>query len=204
MAPNRTVAENLKSLISPHNINHNAEVITGNPNNEKALSRLLDNVPRSASAIVFIDANGYRKLNWSTLESMAAHGKNWQGLKIDLLIIFPLEMALLRNLLRPECAVSVTRFYGNRLWEDIKRQMQIKMDPADTKEKLVELYKDGLRNLGYRYVESFKPASTTHDPYYFLIYASDNMSRRKYLKEAWGKPRFLRCELLYGVTNKET
>ena len=78
------------------------------------------------------------------------------------------------------------------------------MRPEDTKHKLVELFKDGLRNLGYRYVEDFKPASPTHDPYYHLIYAGDSVSRLKYLKSAWGKPRFLRCELLYGIKGTQS
>jgi len=202
---NRTIAQSIKPALIPFSSTHNIEVLAGNPNNEKTLRRLLDNIPRSNSAFAFIDPAGYSRLAWSTLEELAEHGKNWQGEKIELLIIFPLEMALLRNLMRPECQASLTRFYGNRQWEDIKRQIQIKKSlPEDTRYKLVELFKNGLHNLGYRYVEDLKPASPTHDPYYHLIYAGDNASRRKQLKEAWGKPRFLRCELLYGVKEKKS
>lgn len=200
LAQNRTVSRSLQSLIAPFNAAQNIEILVGNPNNAKTLFRLLDNVPRSASGLVFIDPGGYRRLNWSTLERLAVHGQNWQGAKLELLIIFPLEMALLRNLMRDECAESVTRFYGNQQWEEIKRQKRVKkMVPDDIKHKLVELFKNGLHNLGYRYVEDFRPAAPTHDPYYHLIYAGDNQSRLKSLKEAWGKPRFLRCELLYGI-----
>ena len=174
----------------------------GNPNNEKTLSRLLDHVPRSASSLIYIDPGGYLQLNWATLEKLVDHDKNWQGQKADLLIIFPLEMALLRNLMRPECAASISRFYGHQQWEDMKRLKQTnKIKSEDIKRKLVDLFKNGLYNLGYRYVEDFKPASPSPDPYYYLIYASDSMSCLKYLKEAWGKPRFLRCELMYGLKN---
>jgi len=46
------------------------------------------------------------------------------------------------------------------------------MTPEDIKHRLVELFKNSLQNLGYRYVEDFKPASPTFDPYYHLIYAA--------------------------------
>jgi three-Cys-motif partner protein len=190
----------LKAEISRYDTGCNIQILTGNANNEKVLARLLDNVPRSATGLVFIDPGGYRRLSWSTLEKLVVHGKNWQGEKLELLIIFPLEMALKRNLMRPECEESLTRFYGNRQWEDIKRQRQArKLSPEDLKYQLVELYKNGLSSLGYRYVEDFTPASPTFGSYYHLVYAGDRTSRKKYLKDAWGRPRFLRCELLYGL-----
>jgi len=175
-------------------------IIYGNQNNIKIIKRLLDTVPRSTSSLAFIDPAGYRHLDWSTLKELAERGKNWQGQKMDLLIIFPLEMALLKNLMRAECEKSITRFYGNHRWEDIKRQSRAqKLTAEETKTRLVELFKTGIYELGYRYVEDFKPASPTADPYYHLIFASDTGSRLKYLKGAWGKPRFLKCELLYKV-----
>jgi len=200
LAQNRTVSRSLQSLIAPFNAAQNIEILVGNPNNAKTLFRLLDNVPRSASGLVFIDPGGYRRLNWSTLERLAVHGQNWQGAKLELLIIFPLEMALLRNLMRDECAESVTRFYGNQQWEEIKRQKLVnKIKSVEIKQRLIELFKNGLSNLGYRFVEDYKPASPTHDPYYHIIYASDKTARLRNIKDAWGKARFLRCELLYNI-----
>jgi three-Cys-motif partner protein len=200
LTQNRSDAVDLKKLLSPYDTTNNVAILTGNPNNEKSILRLLDNVPRSASTMVFIDPRGYRRLYWSTLEKLVAHGKNWQGDKMDLFFIFPLEMALMRNLMRVECEKSITRFYGNQQWEEIKRQKQAnKIKPAEIKYRLVELFKNGLKNLGYHFVEDYKPASPTHDPYYHLIYASDKTSRLKNIKDAWGKVRFLRCELLYNI-----
>jgi three-Cys-motif partner protein len=202
LSRNRLLAQNLKKQIPGDKGAANIEIIAGNPNHEKSLRRFLDNVPRSASALAFIDPGGYRRLRWSVLENLAAHGKNWQGDKVDLLIVFPLEMALVRNLMRPECEKSITTFYGNQEWEEIKRQKLVKkMKPDEVKKRLVEIFKNGLVNLGYRFVEDYKPASPTHDPYYHLIYASDKASRLRQIKEAWGKTRFLRCELLYNIKN---
>jgi three-Cys-motif partner protein len=190
-------AENLRSAVQSMG-NGNIQILVGNPNNEKTLVRLVDAIPRSACSLAFIDPGGYRKLNWKTLESLAMLGQNRQGDKTELLIIFPLEMALLRNLWRAECSKSITRFYGDNRWEEVKNLKQ-SGQTEDIKLKLVELFKNGLSGLGYKYVEDFRPGAATHDPYYHLIYAGDRVSRLKQLKNAWGKPRFLRCELLYGI-----
>jgi three-Cys-motif partner protein len=196
----KSVADNLRSSLGSEEYFNKVNVIIGNPNNDKSLLQLLNTVPRASSAFAFIDPGGYRQLNWSTLEKLASYGKNFQGEKIEILLIFPLEMGLLRNLMRQDCEISLSRFYGNHQWEDIKRQNKIgKIQSEDIKYKLIEIFKNGLRNLGYHYVEDFKPSSPTYNPYYHLIYAGDNCSRLKQMQDAWGKPRFLRCELLYGI-----
>jgi three-Cys-motif partner protein len=202
LTQSRKKADLLHKAIEPYHA-ENAEILVGNPNSEKVILRLLDLVPRSASGLVYIDPGGYRGLDWEVLERIARHGQNWRGEKLDLLIVFPLEMALLRNLMRPECQNSVARFYGNHQWEDIKREKNVrKWGPEDIRRRLVELYKAGLFGLGYRHVEDYKPSSPTYEPYYHIIYAGDASSRLKDIKSAWGRSRFLKCELLYGIGNK--
>ncbi len=201
LTPQKTIADNLQSSLASMGKDQ-LQIMVGNPNNPRTLIRFIDNIPRSASSLAFIDPGGYRRLNWKTLEILAELGKNRQGQKTDLLIIFPLEMALLRNLARPECAPSVTRFYGHRRWEELKI-LKLSSQAEDIKPRLVELFKNGLSSLGYKYVEDFKPVAPTHDPYYHIIYAGDTVSRLKQIKKAWGRPRFLRCELLYGIQKEK-
>ena len=201
LAPVKNTADNLRTSVATLN-KGDVQILVGNPNNTKTLERLIDQIPRSASSLAFIDPGGYRRLNWKTLEQLAELGKNRQGEKTELLIIFPLEMALLRNLVRPECAESVSRFYGNHHWEELKSKKQASKS-EDIKPKLIELFKNGLSGLGYKFVEDFKPTASTYDPYYHLIYAGDNVSCLKQLKNAWGKSRFLRCELLYGIHDEK-
>jgi three-Cys-motif partner protein len=201
LTPGKTTADNLMSSLSALD-KGNIRILVGNPNNAKTLDRLIDTIPRSASSLAFVDPGGYRRLNWKTIERLAELGKNRQGEKTELLIIFPLEMALLRNLARTECSESLTRFFGNRRWEELKKLKQLSKY-EDIKPKLVELFKNGLSDLGYNYVEDFKPAASTPDPYYHIIYAGDTVSRLKQIKNAWGKSRFLRCELLYGIQNEK-
>lgn len=198
VARNRLDAENLKRLTAPHNADNTMEVITGNCISEKVIRQLFDLIPRSASSFALIDPPGYRRLRWSTIKKLAAHGSDWRSHKAELLIIFPLEMALLRNLTRPECDASITRLYGNYKWQAIKQaRLDDKIELSEVRHRLVELFKTGLKDLGYKYVEDLKPASPSHQPFYHLILASDTGTAAGILKDAWGKPRYLPCELFH-------
>ncbi len=192
-------ARSLKRLSTPHDTANTVEIITGNCINEKVIQQVFDLIPRSASSLALIDPPGYRKLRWSTIKKLAAHGKDWKGHKMELLIIFPLEMALLRNLTRPECEASITRLYGNRKWQEIKQNKLVgKIGLGKARQRLAELYKAGLKGLGYRHITDFKPSRFSKPPVYHIILASDSDSRAKILEEAWGKERYLPCELLYS------
>ena len=204
---NGSAAADLTQAIAQPAAPEKIGILSGNCNHPKTLRKLLDYVPRSTSSLAFIDPGGYLKIHWDTIEQLSVRGKNWEGGKMELLIIFPLEMALVKNLMRTECEPSITRFYGNREWERLKRQkLGGKIGNQEIQTGLVEIFKNGLKNLGYRYVDDFRPLSPTAEPYYHLICANDSGSRAKILQEAWGKTRYLRCELLYGsgVKKKRT
>jgi len=195
-------AANLKRLMSPLNTDNTIEIITGNCISEKVIRQSFDLIPRSASSFALVDPPGYRRLRWSTIKKIAAHGSDWRGHKMELLIIFPLEMALLRNLTRPECEASITRLYGNNKWQEIKQaRLDGKIGLDEVRHRLTQLFKNGLRGLGYRYVEDLKPVSPSRQPFYHLILASDNGTATGILKDAWGKPRYLPCELFHHDIN---
>ena len=192
-------AENLKRLTAPLNTDNTVEVITGNCINENVLRQLFDLIPRSISSFALVDPPGYRRLRWSTIKKLAAHGSDWRGHKIELLIIFPLEMALVRNLTRSECEASITRLYGNRKWQEIKQQrLDGNIGTSEVRQRLVELFKAGLKGLGYKHVADFKPTQFSSPPFYHLILASDSDGGAKIMRDAWGKQRYLPCELLYS------
>ena len=189
-------AESLKQLTASYD--SDVKIVTGNCINEKVLQQAFDLIPRSASSFALIDPPGYRQLRWSTIRKLAAHGQDWKGHKVELLILFPLEMALLRNLTRPECQPSINRLYGNRDWQEIsQKRLKGKISSEKVRDKLVRLFKAGLKGLGYRYVEDFTPAAPSSHPFYHVISANDSGHRAKMISEAWGKARYLPCELLY-------
>jgi len=199
---NHQNAENLKRLTTPYNTD-NIEVIIGNCISEKVIRQLFDLIPRSASSFALIDPPGYKRMRWSTIKKLAAHGSDWRGHKMELLIMFPLEMALLRNLLRSECQASITRLYGNQQWQEIKQdKLNGKVELDEVRHRLVELFKAGLRGLGYKHVDDFKPTWSSPQPFYHLILASDSDIGTKIMKDAWGKSRYLPCELFHGEEGK--
>ena len=121
---------------------------------------------------------------------------------MELLIIFPLEMALLRNLMRPECEASITRLYGNLKWQEIKQaRLNGKIELEEVRHRLVQLFKSGLKSLGYKYVDGFKPIYPSRQSFYHLILASDRGTAIGILEDAWGKPRYLPCELFHRDTD---
>lgn len=187
-------ARNLKRLTTPYN--DNISIITGNLINDRVIRQLFDLVPRPATSFALIDPPGYRRLRWSIVKKLAARGIDWQGHKVELLVIFPLEMALLRNLGRRQCEASISRFYGNSLWLDIRQQrLDKKIGQDEARKRLIKLYKTGLKGLGYRYVSDLSPPRFSRSPLYHIIWASDRDGRKEMLKKAWTKPRYLPCEL---------
>ncbi|MGD9117867.1 MAG: three-Cys-motif partner protein TcmP [Dehalococcoidia bacterium] len=194
-------AESLAWLMTQRN--GDVKIVTGNCVKERVLKEAFDLVPRSASSLALIDPPGYRQLRWSTIRKLAAHGQDWKGHKVELLILFPLEMALLRNLTRPECQSSITRLYGHRDWQELsQKRLAGKISLEKMRDKLVRLFKAGLKGLGYKYVEDFKPASPSSHPLYHVISANDSQRRAKMMAEAWGKARYLPCELLYDKKDR--
>jgi three-Cys-motif partner protein len=156
----------------------------------------LHTIPRGMSLLTLIDPPGYRDLRWARLEKMARHSHDGRGYKSDLLLFLPLEMALLRNFTRPDCESSVDNLYGNHEWQSVRQaRLEGRLTLAETKDRLVGLYKAGLKDLGYRFVEDVVPPSRPTS--YQLLWASDSRSRRKDLVSIWEKPRYLPCELLY-------
>ncbi len=189
-------AKNLEKLTAPLNADNSVAIVTGNCITEEVMRQAFDLIPRSAASFALIDPPGYNRLRWSTIRKLAAHGIDWRGHKMELLIIFPLEMALLRNLARPECESSINRLYGNQKWQQIReKRLDGKIGHDKARKQLMDLFKSGLKSLGYRYVEDLRPAYFSNPPYYHLVWASDSSSRIKELADAWGKERYLPCEL---------
>jgi len=179
--------------------NNKVSVVTGNPINKEVLKKLFDFIPRSSPSFVFIDPPGYHRLRWSTIKKLALNGTDWQGHKAQLLIMLPLEMALLRNLTRPDCQSSISRLYGGNHWLKIKDQWQKGiLKPDEVRQQLVSLFTSGLKKLGYRYVSDVIPAPFSKPPFYYIICASDRTDYGQLVSDIWTKPRYLPCEMFHG------
>jgi three-Cys-motif partner protein len=195
-------SRNLKTITEQ--IGAKSFIITGNCINDKILRQAFNLIPRSQTSFAFINPPGYNRLRWSTIKKLAAHGKDWYGHKMDLLIVFPLEMALLRNITRPDCEASINRLYGNRDWQQVRKKIQDgSIGQNEARKKLISLYNSGLKGLDYRYVGDIKPARFYSPPNYHLFWASDTHNRILKLTDTWNKPRYLSCELFSNTGNKK-
>ena len=191
-------AQSLAEIIKPLDSGHTAHIITGNYVREAVMRQVFDMIPRSTTSLVLIDPPGYAALRWSVIRKLAQHGVDWKGHKMDLLVLFPLEMALLRNLTRKECENSINRLYGNSSWQDVRqRRLENKLDLQKVRKELIELFKANLKGLDYKHVEDTEPARFSNPPYYHVIWASDRTSRAVELKETWGRERYLPCEMFH-------
>ncbi len=197
IARNEEEAGKLAEIVSPSGPGH-SQVITGNPLHESVIRQLFDAIPRSTTSLVIIDPPGYSALRWSVIKKLAQHGADWKGHKMDLLILFPLEMSLVRNLARKECENSINRLYGGPSWQAARlEKMEGKPDLNRMRRDLIGIFKENLKSLGYKHVEDAEPARFSNPPYYHVIWASDRASRVNELKEAWGRERFLPCEMFH-------
>jgi three-Cys-motif partner protein len=176
-------AQTLADVIKPLDNEHTAHIITGNCVREAVMRQVFDMIPRSTTSLVLIDPPGYAALRWSAIKK---------------LVLFPLEMALLRNLTRKECENSINRLYGNSNWQDVRRKrLENKLDLNRVRKELIELFKANLKGLDYKHVEDTEPARFSNPPYYHVIWASDRTSRATDLKETWGRERYLPCEMFH-------
>ena len=198
LAKNPAEASALRLLFKPLSKKTPVDVIPGNCMHEDVIRQVFDLIPRSSRSIALVNPPGYSSLRWSVIKKLAQHGADWHGHKMDLCIIFPLEMALLRNILRPACRNSINRLYGSEAWQDIRQNYaDHKVDLNRMRRQLVDLFKAQLKQLGYKHVKDIEPARFTNPPYYHVIWASDRASRSKDLHETWDKERFLPCEMFH-------
>jgi three-Cys-motif partner protein len=159
------------------------------------MPKLLAGVNRRAPTLAFLDPEG-TQLHWKTLELLAAHKRGYSKTKIELLILFPLQMAVLR-LLNFKTGV-IKPGHGRRLdtmlgaespyREIVSMRMTGKIStPEETEIAFLNAYADGLhRRLGYRHVLHREVAGATGRPFYYLVFASDSDVGREIMRYEFG------------------
>ena len=171
---------------------HRAAVYQGDVNSD--LRRLIqDQVPAPAPCFCFLDPQGI-ELSFDTIAAVARTPGRRR--KPELLVLFPLRMALLRLLTldRPIPARTEERLhaaFGGREWLDIydaRRKGQI---TAETAQKgYLKLYCDKVRALGYVWVQS-KAIEAPRAPglrrqeMYHLVFATDNAAGEKIMRHVF-------------------
>lgn len=162
----------------------------GNAN--QLVGDMLARVPVRAPAFAFLDPEG-SELHWPTVEAIAAHKRDAydQGLakgKIEQLILFPAAMGFVR--LAPDHPHLVSRIFGHHRWKPIWEERWMGLITAEeARVRLLNLYADGLRGLGYRTVLERAIARREKWPMYDLVFATDHDAGERIMDAVFDKVR---------------
>ncbi len=193
--------------ISPRNVDalrkrvavfgERAEVIDGDVN-ESAARIISNEVPRGAPALCLLDQQG-GELHWRTVEEIAAiQGRRR---KPELMILFPLRMALLRMLSvdqdpLPQYIDRWDRTFGHHRWADVyAAKRQGVLTPGEAQSQYLNMYTQGLKNIGYRHVRAravTAPRSVAlgqpRQEMYHLVFATDHERADEIMKDVFERP----------------
>jgi three-Cys-motif partner protein len=149
------VAAELRDVLNTRDKTQRASVIEGDVNKE--LPELIKTLPLQSPTFVFVDPDGIEP-RWTTIEAIAP----W---RTELLINFPLGMSINRN---PDSA-KVTAYFGTDQWRGMWSSAGLGRSRA-----LLQLYKERLGNLGYRYTtEDDRLIKTSGGQHlYYLVFVS--------------------------------
>jgi three-Cys-motif partner protein len=165
------VAAELRGVLNTRDKTQRASVIVGDVNEE--LPKLITKLPRRSPTFVFVDPDGIEP-QWATIEAIAP----WQT---ELLINFPLGMSINRN---PDSA-KVTAYFGTNQWRGLWSSTR----PGRT-HALLQLYKERLGRLGYRYTtEDDRLIKTSGGRrLYYLVFVSKVLPAKKIMTWVLGQP----------------
>ena len=159
-----------------------------------AIPMLLQTLNQHAPTLAFLDPEG-TELHWSTVEALARH-KHPKRTKIELLILFPLQMAVLRllNFKGKEIPLANRRrldamFGAESPWRQIvqMRLTGVIQGPEETEQAFLDIYCDGLhKRLRYKHVLHRAVASERGRDLYYLVFASDSDVGRRIARYDFG------------------
>jgi three-Cys-motif partner protein len=153
------------------------------------IENVLGVIEPQAATFAFLDPEG-TELHWSTIERLAAH-KREQPYKVELLILFPLQMCVLR-LLNFKTGV-VPKIHEEKLermlgaespWRDIWRMRLLGeiTTPEETRAAFLDAYCHQIKKLGYKHVLAREVVSDEGRPLYYLVFASDHDAGKRIMK----------------------
>jgi three-Cys-motif partner protein len=169
-----------------------------NDDANRAVSDLLNHVPKRAPAFAFLDPEG-SELEWDTVAVIAEHKRHLSPNKIEQLILFPTDMGFVR--LAPDHPELVTRIYGHDRWKRIyDRRVADEITAEQARSEYVRLYGQGLSELGYATVLDRQIKKANGSPMYFLIFATDNTAGKKIMDWVFDQVRMRVIEELGQTT----
>ncbi|MCI0849855.1 MAG: three-Cys-motif partner protein TcmP [Chloroflexi bacterium] len=173
-----------------------ASVHQGDVNEE--LPRIISqDVPRGAPCFCLLDPEAL-EVHWSTIEQIARTPR--RARKPELLILFPLKTALVRQLavLKPMTDAGferVSRFFSTQAWRDIHQaRKEEEISPPEALVRYLDLYCADLKALGYGWVLSkriaipAKPGGRNRRELYHLVFATDHEAGDRIMRNVFRRP----------------
>lgn len=148
-------------------------------------------ISRSAPCFCFLDPFG-PQLKWQTVRNLARLPRARR--KVELMILFPLDMALLRLLpvsqplaTKEESRVS-EMFATSEWWQTYQARLRGEIEPWTARASYLELYRRDLKALGYKHVisrgvEAWRGAGVQRQPMYHLFFATDDDTGDKIMRD---------------------
>lgn len=194
----RASAQHLRSKVSGH---RNVSVYTGDCN-VLIPTRVLPRVSRRSASLAFLDPTGLQ-MHWDTIVALARHRAGPR--RMELLILYPYDMAIDRWLSNVRIHPALTRFFGSDSgWElQLAESRRLRESRDQRRDRFVRFYCARLRQLGYQYVDEYGPLHDEHNrPLYNVVFASDHPVGAKIMKSEWSATRFVPGELGYSPVRR--
>jgi len=128
--------------------------------------------------LILLDPEG-PELSWNIIKSLSVIKK------LDLLILYPYDMALVR-MMNKKYKERINNFYGSTEWQIIRNK---KISPQMKKEEILNLYIGSLRKIGFEYVvyRQIQRGYRTGKSLYHLILATHYNIGEKIMKDIFDK-----------------
>lgn len=150
------------------------------------IDQMLARVPNRAPTFAFLDPEG-SELDWKTVEAIAEHKRGHSPNKIEQLILFS-DMGISR--LVSGYPDYVTRVFGHERWKSIHgRRARGEITANEARTEYVQLYAEGLRELGYETVLDRQITKAGGQPMYFLLFASDHKAGKSIMDNRFDRVR---------------
>jgi three-Cys-motif partner protein len=157
------------------------------------IDEILSEIPLIAPCFAFLDPEGF-EVDWTTIEKIATYKRDSKT-KIELFILFPYNMAITRLLplnsekFDEEKATSVfNRILPDYNWIDVyNARIKGRLKPREMRKSILDIFTNGLKKLGYRFVYSKLIRSSKRRPLYDMFFATDHKAGAVIMEYVFGK-----------------
>ena len=187
---NRRAVEALRKRVEPYG--RRASVRRGDVNVD-LVPLIRRSVPGGAPCFCLLDPEG-TELHWRTISEIAALPGRKR--KPELLILFPLEMGILRLLttraqLEASARSKLNRTFGTQQWESIyNARLGGQLSTPAATDAYLELYKSQVEKLGYAFVDEMRISAPTKPggsrrALYHLVFATDHRKGHEIMRSVF-------------------